>query len=57
MNLQLDDPEFRDFNLCYLRCPDLRAGGGPNESQLLRLVYESRKGVRGSTAEFADTMY
>jgi hypothetical protein len=57
MNLQLDDPDFKDFNLCYFRSPDLRAGGGPNESQLFRLVYESRKGVRGSTAEFADTMY
>ena len=57
MNLQLDDPEFRDFNISYLWSPDLRAGSGPNESKLFRLVYESRKGVRGAAGEFADTMY
>ena len=57
MDLELDDPEFRNFNICYLWTPDLRAGGGPNESQLFRLVYESRRGVRGAAGEFADSMY
>jgi len=56
MNLQLDDPEFRDFNISYLWSPDLRAGSGPNERKLFRLAYESRKGVRGTAGESADTM-
>jgi hypothetical protein len=53
----LDDWELRDFNFSRLWNPDLKPGHGPDESELYRLVFESRKGLSHAALELGDTMY
>jgi hypothetical protein len=53
----LDDAELRDYNFSKIRDPDLLAGHGPKETDLYRLVHESRHARRLSGTEFANAMY
>ena len=53
MFVLLDDKELRDYNFSDIWDPDLLAGNGPKETDLYRLVHESRHAESPTGTEFA----
>ena len=56
MFVLLEDYEVKEFNFSMIWDPDLKPGGGPSETVLYKLVFQSRNDPDEGAYEFADVV-